>query len=98
MGFKGTVRNGAVILPPEDKLPDGAEVEVIAERYPGSTHGDIRSQPFRDHPAFLNSYAPEDEGLTTMARAGEIWLLGIISESDAIRLKSTWEKEIQLRF
>ena len=28
MSFKGTVKNGVVVLPPEVKLPDGAEVEV----------------------------------------------------------------------
>lgn len=28
MSFKGTVKNGVVVLPPEAKLPDGAEVEV----------------------------------------------------------------------
>src|ERR1035441_1430803 len=28
VSFKGTVRNGVVVLPPEAKLPDGAEVEV----------------------------------------------------------------------
>lgn len=30
MSFKGTVRNGVVVLPPEAKLPEGTEVEVIA--------------------------------------------------------------------
>ncbi len=29
MSYKGTVRNGVVVLPPEAKLPDGTEVEVI---------------------------------------------------------------------
>ena len=29
MSFKGTVKNGLVVRPPEAKLPDGAEVEVI---------------------------------------------------------------------
>ena len=28
VSFKGTVKNGVVVLPPEAKLPDGAEVEV----------------------------------------------------------------------
>jgi hypothetical protein len=28
VSFKGTVKNGVVVLPPETKLPDGAEVEV----------------------------------------------------------------------
>jgi hypothetical protein len=31
VSYKGTVKNGVVILPPEAKLPDGTEVEVIAE-------------------------------------------------------------------
>ena len=30
MSFKGTVRGGVVILPPEASLPDGLEVEVLA--------------------------------------------------------------------
>ena len=29
MSFTGTVKNGVVVLPPEVKLPEGAEVEVI---------------------------------------------------------------------
>lgn len=32
MSIKGTVKNGVVVLPPEAKLPEGAEVEVIAEK------------------------------------------------------------------
>lgn len=28
MSYKGTVKNGVVVLPPEVKLPDGTEVEV----------------------------------------------------------------------
>jgi hypothetical protein len=30
VSYKGTVRNGVVVLPPEVKLPEGTEVEVIA--------------------------------------------------------------------
>ncbi len=30
VSFKGTVKNGVVVLPPEAKLADGTEVEVIA--------------------------------------------------------------------
>jgi hypothetical protein len=40
MSFTGTVKNGVVILPPELKLPDGTELQLIvpdspsfAERY-----------------------------------------------------------------
>jgi hypothetical protein len=29
MSYKGRVRNGVVVLPPEAVLPEGAEVEVI---------------------------------------------------------------------
>ena len=29
MSYKGTVKNGVVVLPPEARLPDGTEVEVI---------------------------------------------------------------------
>ena len=29
MSYKGTVKNGVVVVPPEAKLPDDAEVEVI---------------------------------------------------------------------
>jgi hypothetical protein len=34
MSYKGTVKNGVVILPPEVKLPEGAEVEVLAPEPP----------------------------------------------------------------
>ncbi len=30
MSYKGTVRNGVVVLPPEVKLPEGTPVEVVA--------------------------------------------------------------------
>lgn len=30
MSYRGTVRNGVVVLPPEARLPEGTEVEVIA--------------------------------------------------------------------
>jgi hypothetical protein len=30
VNFKGTVKNGVVVLPPEARLPDGAEVEVTS--------------------------------------------------------------------
>jgi hypothetical protein len=59
MSFKGIVKNGVVILPPEAKLPDGTEVEIVEnETLAGRT-----SLLLRDHGAFLNSYVPEDEGL-----------------------------------
>jgi hypothetical protein len=29
VSYKGTVKNGVVVLPPEAQLPDGSEVEVI---------------------------------------------------------------------
>jgi hypothetical protein len=31
VSIKGTVKNGVVVLPPEAQLPEGTEVEVIAE-------------------------------------------------------------------
>jgi hypothetical protein len=31
VSYKGTVKNGVVVLPPEANLPEGATVEVIAE-------------------------------------------------------------------
>ena len=31
VSIKGTVKNGVVVLPPEAKLPDGTEVEIVAE-------------------------------------------------------------------
>ena len=31
MSYKGTVKNGVVVLPPEANLPDGTPVEVTAE-------------------------------------------------------------------
>jgi len=56
-------------LPPEARLPDGTEVEVIA-RHESLPRGSFRQEPpgFRDHRAFLNSYAPEDEGLYNDAK------------------------------
>ena len=32
MSFKGTVKNGVVVLPPEAGLPDGTAVEVFPEK------------------------------------------------------------------
>lgn len=61
MSFKGVVRHGVVVLPPEAKLPDGTEVEVIADE-PSISRAPL-SAGVRDHSAFLNSYVPEDEGL-----------------------------------
>lgn len=31
VSYKGTVKNGVVVLPPEAKLPDGTPVDVIVE-------------------------------------------------------------------
>jgi hypothetical protein len=31
VSYKGTVKNGVVVLPPEARLPEGATVEVIAD-------------------------------------------------------------------
>ena len=31
MSYKGTVKNGVVVLPPEVNLPEGAQVQVITE-------------------------------------------------------------------
>ncbi|MSU57714.1 MAG: hypothetical protein EXS35_05955 [Pedosphaera sp.] len=31
MSYKGTVKNGVVVLPPNVKLPDGTEVDVVAD-------------------------------------------------------------------
>lgn len=33
VSIKGTVKNGVVVLPPEAKLPEGAQVEVIADEW-----------------------------------------------------------------
>ena len=33
VSFKGTVKNGVVVLPPGAKLPDGTSVEVIADEW-----------------------------------------------------------------
>ena len=43
VSFKGTVRNGVVVLPPEAKLPDGTEVEITA------------SEVAKDDPPFLQA-------------------------------------------
>jgi hypothetical protein len=63
VSFKGTVKNGVVVLPPEVSLPDGTEVEVIADQQWLLGSSRQTSPGFRDYRAFLNSYAPEDEGL-----------------------------------
>lgn len=31
VSFKGTVKNGVVVVPPDAKLPDGTEVEIIPQ-------------------------------------------------------------------
>ena len=31
MSYKGTVKNGVVVLPPDARLPEGMSVEVIAD-------------------------------------------------------------------
>ena len=31
MSIKGKVKNGVVVLPPEAKLPEGTEVQIIAD-------------------------------------------------------------------
>ena len=43
MCYKGTVKNGVVVLPPEARLPEGAEVEVTP----------LAAQP--DDPPFLQA-------------------------------------------
>ena len=35
MSFKGTIKNGVVVLPPEADLPEGAQVEVTPLENPG---------------------------------------------------------------
>ena len=38
MSYTGKVQNGVVILPPDVKLPEGAEVEVIPRSIPRETN------------------------------------------------------------
>jgi len=33
VSIKGTVKNGVVVLPPDARLPEGAQVEVIADEW-----------------------------------------------------------------
>ena len=33
VSYKGTVKNGVVVLPPEAQLPEGISVEVIADEW-----------------------------------------------------------------
>ncbi len=33
VSYKGTVKNGVVVLPPEAELPDGTSVEVICDEW-----------------------------------------------------------------
>ena len=44
VSYRGTIKNGVVVLPPEAQLPDGAEVEV--------TPLDVRA----DDPPFLRAF------------------------------------------
>ena len=34
MSYKGTVKNGVVVLPPEVKLPHGTQVEIVPGMQP----------------------------------------------------------------
>ncbi len=36
MTYRGTVKNGVVVLPADAKLPDGAKVEVVLEESAGA--------------------------------------------------------------
>lgn len=38
MSYTGKVQNGVVVLPPEAKLPEGTEVEVIPRAAPQATN------------------------------------------------------------
>ena len=68
VNYKGTVKNGVVVLPPEAKLPDGAEVEVTSP------------EERADDPPFLQAILklakprdwPEDFALTH-ARYAKAW-------------------------
>jgi hypothetical protein len=62
MTLAGHVENGVVVIDGPDCLPEG--VRVWIELAPPNA-----SAP-RDHAAFLNSYAPEDEGLYDDDSAG----------------------------
>ena len=44
MSYKGTVKNGVVVLPPEAKLPDGTPVEVFADEDAESKRPSARSE------------------------------------------------------
>jgi len=61
--IKTVVRNGRIDVPAPEDWPEGCEVviePVGAERIEGVRQD---SFPIRSHRAFLNSFAPEDEGL-----------------------------------
>ena len=69
------------------------EIERAVEQLPPEVFSELaewiaqrHGMPVRDHTAFLNSYAPGDEGLYDDA------------VSDARRLKEVWAEQIRLRF
>ena len=43
MSFKGTIKNGVVVLPPEADLPEGAQVEVTPVEMPAKDPSFLRA-------------------------------------------------------
>jgi len=73
VSFKGTVKNGVVVLPPGAKLPDGTPVEVIADEW----------QP-KDDPfvaAVLKVAKPRPHWPTDYARNLDHYLYGLPKRS-----------------
>ena len=73
VSYKGTVKNGVVVLPPEAKLPDGTPVEVIA----GETRPD--DDPFVA--AVLKVAKPRPHWPRDYARNLDHYLYGVPKQS-----------------
>jgi len=58
---EATYENGQLKFREPVVLPEGTAVRVTIT--PMDDDYEVQQAPIRDHTAFLNSYAPEDEGL-----------------------------------
>lgn len=57
MSYTGKVRNGVVVLPPEVKLPEGTEVEVITHQTESDPFLNAVKQTAKPRPHWPKDYA-----------------------------------------
>ncbi len=82
MSYKGTVRDGVVVLPPEAKLPEGSAVEVIpeeakaGERLDGTATGQTERRHLLDrlYAVFSEGRTPGWDGYGARAASYESYL------------------------